>query len=301
MLYRIAVSIRACLISCHFLVVSMYPKLKSVLVLAVSMMPIGVSAVSVQSASAATFANAYAQVKLEDFSHNPLSIDALAIHEVNSTGSAIATANEKALFCVDELACPGEAIAKNRSTSQASGTGSSDYYGFAQSQAAVAGYDFLIEKGGTFSFNFDALLRVGTSTDQQPGERAFASSNITFQIFEGDTLLDKLILSGTAEDANQTAQLSIDGSHPDFSFSSNLKSNVDRNRPARMSLKGLFSRTFENGAHISLVETKTTQAMVAVPEPTLLPALGVLLAVFGYRAYRQKTIKPLNLESGLKS
>jgi hypothetical protein len=300
MFYRIAVSIRACPISGCLVVVSMNPKLKTVLVLAVSMMPIGVSAVSIQSASAATFAYANAAVNFTSFSHDPSSVDAFAIQQVTTTGGAIAKTKEDAFFCTPSD-CQ-KSIAGNYSTSAANGIGSSNYYGFAQSNAGIVGYEFLIGAGETFSFNFNALLQVGTRTDRQPGERAFASSNISFQIFEGTELLDELILSGTAENANQKAQLTLSDSSSNFSFfDSDLTSNVRRNRPASIFLKGLFSRTFDHDTNISLVETKYTEAIVAVPEPTLLPALGVLLAVFGYRAYRQKTIKPLTLESGLKS
>jgi hypothetical protein len=285
----------------------MYPKLKSVLVLAVSLMPIGVSAVSIQSASAATFAYANAEVNFSNFSHKPGSIAVLATPQASTiSGGASAAAEEDALFCVAPDPKCAQTVAGNYSTSRARGTGSSDYYGFAQSQAEIAGYDFLIGAGETFSFNFDALLQVGTRTDRQPGERAFASSDISFQIFAGDTLLEQLILSGTAENANRKAELNVLTISPDgpssFSFDSDIKYNVRRNTPAKISLvDGLFSRTFDRDTQISLVESKLTQAVVAVPEPTLLPALGVLIAVFGYRAYRQKTIKPLNLESGLKS
>jgi hypothetical protein len=282
----------------------MHPKFKSALMVVVGM-PIGISLAAPQSALAATLAYSNAQVSFQDFSHLPTNPQALATQQVVTTGVATATTQQDAFFCTDST-CGQAGTAGNFSNSQANGAGNGAYFGFGRSSAGVAGYDFMIGAGDTFSFNFAALLQVGTHTDQLPGERATAKSNISFQIFEGGdpnnlTLLDRLTLSGTAQDAQSNAQLSILNSSPNFTFNSGSLNSQVGATPASIFLSGLFSRRFDQATHISLVEIKNTEAAVAVPEPTLLPALGILLFVFGYRIHQKSSIKPLNLAANLKS
>jgi hypothetical protein len=274
---------------------------KSGLMLAVAVMPIGTTVIA-QSAFAATLAYSTAEVSLQKFSHLPTNPQANAAQEVVGTGAAVATVDQDAFFCTDS-ACGEPGTAGNFSVSRAAGTGNSAYYGFARSAAGVAGYDFSVGADETFSFNFDALLQVGTHTDQ-PGETATANSNISFQIFAGGdpnnlVLLDQLTLSGRARNNQTTAQLGIFPSSSNFSLLAGAIDSQVGAAPASILLSGLFSRRFDQATHISLVETKQTEAAVAVPEPTLLPALGVLLLVFGYRARRRS--QPLNWASGLKS
>jgi hypothetical protein len=277
----------------------MYPQFKSVLMLAAAVMPIGTTLIA-QSAFAATLAYAAAEVRLHNFSRLPANPQATAAQQLGTTGTgAFVTTRQEALFCTDST-CGQPGTAENFSISQANGSGSS-YYGFGQSAASVAGYDFAIGANETFSFNFEALLQVGTNATQ-PGETATASSNISFQIFAGSdsnnlVLLDQLILSGLARNAQTTAQLGISPSSSNFSWLSGAVNSQVGAAPASILLSGLFSRHFDQATRISFVETKQTAAAVAVPEPNLLPALGVLLLVLGYR----RRIQPLNLAADLKS
>lgn len=178
----------------------------------------------------------------------------------------------------------------------------SEYSGLAQSTAAIIGYNFLIDKGETFSFNFKAALNLETSIDNPQFESATATGNISFKLYESSNPnnwinLDSFTLSGNLATMSSNDSLNYEISN---SFTLNPSKTAletsfgEQQETAKASTQGIFSRTFDVLSNLTLVEAKTNQAevnanrgSVSVPEPSNI--LGLLLCVtsMGYRITRK--------------
>jgi hypothetical protein len=240
---------------------------------------------------AATLGTSEATVQINNFSQNPFNVLTLTdtfTDTFATNGQVNADANAEASF----ITAP-PASANNVSYSSVNGNGS-EYFGSAESTAAVIGYDFVVNKGETFSFNFAAGLNLATSIDNSQFETANASGIITLRVYDTTNRdnwinLDSFTLSGNLTTSGNKDYL-------DYQTSQNISLNpsvttIDTNfggdrESANAAIQGIFSRTFDSVTNLTLVEVKNNQASVSVPEPSSF--LGLLLCVIGM-GYRIKS------------
>ncbi|MEG5173147.1 PEP-CTERM sorting domain-containing protein [Microcoleus sp. B3-D7] len=245
--------------------------------------------VGIAPSSAATIAGSLTAVTIENFSHTPT--DTGTVTNINdqtiaNTSSVISQANAEAVF----ISNCHELLAGNFSQSEVIGSGN-NYFGLAQSQAAVIG-DFSIKAKETFSFSVQTILHLLTSVSNPQSEWASATGSISFALI--DTVSNILL---------ESFQFGI-GLHsfkaPELSLSYNLVGNfnptqinfafLDQDNTKSLSLytSGVYSRTFESSTNLRLVEVKDNMAAAQaqpVPEPTTI--LGTAL-FFGFLTKRRK-------------
>ncbi|KAM3093788.1 hypothetical protein ACKFKF_28765 [Phormidesmis sp. 146-12] len=237
------------------------------------LVPLAVTSIAPNPANAKSTAFSEAQVKLFDFSHNPLevlaAIDSKTVISATN-GKATAIATPKALFLNGS-----KPRAENSSLSQAAGDGIA-YQGIAQSFAGVIGYDFEIAAGEEFSFKFDTLLKLATLTDNPLKETARASGNIKFQLLDvsyEDTFIPlnefsifgALNTPGKGDLLNATGYQNIEFDPDKTSVARSFGGNKES---AIAKTQGTFSRFFSQKTRLMLIEEKENQAIVqAVPEP----------------------------------
>ena len=270
---------------------------KGLLLLIVPIAPLA-NAIFNSPSLAATLGNSEATVKINDFSHDPSDVLILAqtySNAVASNGSVVAEADNALTVGNDPF------FAKNTSFSRTNGDGS-EYSGLAQSTAAIIGYNFLIDKGETFSFNFKAALNLETSIDNPQFESANATGNISFKLYETSNLdnwmlLDSFTLSGNLATMSNNDYLNYENSN---SFTLNPSKTAletsfgEQQETAQASTQGIFSRTFDVLSNLTLVEAKTNQAevnanrgSVSVPEPSNILGLLLCVTTMGYRITRK--------------
>lgn len=251
---------------------------------------------------AATLGSSKAEVKFNNFSHAPSDISILAetfANAVATDGLATAEANNDITVVDDPFS------ADNTSFSRTNGSGSV-YSGLAQSQAAIIGYDFLVEAGQAFSFNFDAALNLATSIDDPQFEAANATGNISLSLYNSTDrnnwiLLDSFTLTANVGTTANNDFLSYDAGK-NFTlnpYATTFDTNFGGNREsARGSTRGLFSLAFDNLTSLTLVEVKTNQADISsngssvpapepVPEPSNVLASLLCILGLGYRITRK--------------
>ncbi len=235
---------------------------------------------------AATLASSEATVNISNFSTNPLDVLTLAETDTDtfaSNGSVTADADAVATFIQNPSS------AANSSFSITNGDGS-EYFGSAKSQAAVIGYNFLVNSGETFSFDFVADFNLKTSIDNPQFEAANATGSIVLKLYDTTnqdnwidldsfTILGNLATSGNNDYLYYDASDSITLSKSDYSDTS-FGGNQEM---AEASTEGSFSRTFENLTNLTLVEVKTNEASVSVPEPSTILGLVLGMIGIGYR------------------
>lgn len=248
-------------------------------------------AVAVTPSIAATLASSGAAVVINNFSHNPL--DVLTFTDTTTftsatSGQVAASADAVATFTT----IPPSAY--NLSFSNTSGDGS-NYFGFAESTAAVIGYNFSVGEQNTFSFDFQAALALNTSITDPSFETASATGNLSFQLYDTTNssswqLLDYFTLSGNLATPGNVDFLRSDQSNS-ISFNSGTDFNSDfggTQEFANAFVDAQFSRTFDKATNLTLVEVKTNRATVQAPEPS--SVLGLLclgLAGLGYKVKRK--------------
>lgn len=231
---------------------------------------------------AATLASSEATVKISNFSSNPLDVLTLADTDTNtfaSNGSVTADADAVATFIQNPSS------AANSSFSITNGDGN-DYFGSAKSQAAVIGYNFFVNSGETFSFDFVADLNLKSSIDNPQFEAANAVGSIVLELYDTTNqdnwiVLDSFTILGSLASSGNNDYLSYDASNNiTLSNSSSSDTSFGGNQEtAEVSTEGSFSRTFENLTNLTLVEVKTNEASVSVPEPSTI--LGLVLGIIG--------------------
>lgn len=240
--------------------------------------------VGVSPSLAATLGSSEATVTIDNFSHNPLDVLTLTETSTNtfaSNGLVNAQADAVAAFIPNPAAS-----AFNASFSQVNGSGQ-EYFGVADSTAAVIGYNFSIGKGETFSFNFNAALDMATFIDDPQFEASNATGSIALQLFDTTDknnwiALDIFTLSGNLATLEDNDFLNYDVRN-NVSLDPKLMTFETRFGGTQESIKvstgGIFSRTFDDLANLTLVEVKTNHASVSVPEPSSF--LGLLLCLIG--------------------
>lgn len=249
-------------------------------------------AITTSPAIAVTFASSEARVNLDNFSHTPTDISTLTDTRTNTiatNGDVTADAQAEAYFTADPF---GTTEANNYSWSQTEGDGRR-YLGVAESFAAIIGYDFIVEAGDTFDFDFMGFLDLETSIDNLPGEYATAEGIVSLDLYDTTNpgnwvLLDSFELSGILDTLGESDDL-------DYQFSDNFTLNpgdtaLDTNfggqeELAEAVIDGSYSKTFDSLTKLMLVEAKINQAQVqAVPESSSLLGLLVLaLLCLGYQ------------------
>jgi hypothetical protein len=239
---------------------------------------------------AATLATSESQVNLDNFSHTPLQIETLTDTEtvaVASDGQVTVDAIADATF----LPNPSDQMTQAHNISLSTARGEGDrYLGLAESLAAVIGYNFKVEAGETFSFDFNAVLGLETSIDHPQFEQANAEADILLTLYESngsfdladEPILDFLSLSGELTTSkggdflnhNHSSSITYTpGTFVDTSFTDNQKAAI-------ASVQGNFSRTFDSLTYLTLVEIKTNQANVkTTPEYSSLLALLVFCLI----------------------
>ncbi|MBD1813362.1 PEP-CTERM sorting domain-containing protein [Microcoleus sp. FACHB-DQ6] len=251
--------------------------------------------VGIAPSSAAIIAGSAAAVTLDNFSHRPNEIGTVTntyTETIANTGSVISQANADAVF----ISNCHQLLAANLSQSGVIGSGN-NYFGLAQSQAAVIG-DFSIKAKETFSFTVQTILHLLTSVSNPQSERASATGSISFALI--DTVSNLLL---------DSFQFGI-GLHsfkaPELSLSYNLAGNFNptqinfaflaQGNTTSLSLytSGVYSRTFDSTTNLRLVEVKNNMAVAQaqplpqaqpVPEPTTI--LGTAM-FFGFLTKRRK-------------
>jgi len=241
----------------------------------------------VKPASAATFAGSTGVVEIDNFSHRPESVSTLAETDTftfSSGGSVTAIADADAAIinppCLPGICFP--TVAGNYSSSLAFGEGS-EYLGVARSRAEVIARNFSVGAGEIFSFDFYSFLELATSIDTAPKEAANAWGNIAFFLFDSsrpETHFGFLNISGGLNTAGDGDFLTVDASDS-FNLAQTLNTSFGGfEEYAVAEVSGNFAYTFEDAAHLTLVEVKTNQVMVKAPEPSSTVAL-LLLSGFG--------------------
>lgn len=238
---------------------------------------------------AATLSFSGANVNIDNFSQKPLSIETFT--DTNTV--AIAT-NGQVTAEADAFADFNQSppFASNLSFSEVNGDGS-DYFGFAKSEAAVIGYNFLVEGGKTFSFDFEAVLGLETSIDAPQSEVASAAGELSLELYDSTNpdnliLLDSFTLSGALTTPGSDDFLTLNYDNSDYISLNRSGSSFDTSfggteEFANAEVQGSFSRTFDSFTSLTLVEAKSNQASAAVPEPASTVALLFCLTGLGYK------------------
>jgi hypothetical protein len=237
---------------------------------------------------AATLASSEGKFTLSNFSQNALVVSSDIFSEtlaIEKGGMVKALAQPEAFFLRSPL------LGSNSSLSLAFGE-NRDYLGEAISEARLIGL-FDVAKNTSFSFDFAGTLNLSTSIDQPSVEKARASGDITFALFDTskNRILDFFNLSGN---------LITEG---DNDFIAYQKSdNVTLNNPvieskfggkqesARATVAGTFKSTFEKQTNLALIEVKRNRVRVSTPEPSTYFALVLSSGVIGVALKRKRQL-----------
>lgn len=232
------------------------------------------SLITAKPSQAATLASSVAGFKLENFSISPKDVETFTNTNTqavsfNGQGQVNADAIANANFTtIPDLSKP---FANNISLSQATGQGK-NYFGIAESDASVTGYNFQVAPGSTFSFDFMGFLSLETSIDNRKLEYAGANGLIKVLLYdqENGSLLDSLSIQGDIAVPSNKDSFTYNKSENfsliprNTSFNSSL-TGIDKY--VRADIKGYYSRKFAQGANVRLFELKSNRATVVVPEP----------------------------------
>jgi hypothetical protein len=227
----------------------------------------------VSAANAATLARASVSAALFDFSHQPLAGDAETFKDAFATGlpgSVQADAIADAEFFTKPAV-----TGRNIAGSIARGNGNAPYQAAAESSASITGFDFTVGANETFQFDWQTNLFVEAVSDRPSQERSFAGGLFGLGIYTRDAnnrlqLVDTLSLLGnddalglTKFDLQQTQGFTV---RQTASASERL-------------LQGRYAKTVAQATQFTVLELKQTKVAVAVPEPSMLIALGTIGAL----------------------
>ncbi|MEG4802091.1 PEP-CTERM sorting domain-containing protein [Microcoleus sp. ARI1-B5] len=240
--------------------------------------------VGIAPSSAATIAGSAAEVSIDNFSHRPTETGTSTntnTQTIANQGIVISEAKADAVFISN---CQ-ELLAANLSKSEVAGSGS-NYAGLAQSQAKVIG-DFDIDAAETFSFNFQTVLHLFTSVDNNKSERARAIGSISFSLINTvtDILLDSFqLVSSLDSSGGRSLNLSADNSFHPTAINFNFMTEGSATK-SLLYTSGVYSRTFDSATKLTLVEVKNNFAEAeaqpeAVPEPSTVLGTAIFLGLF---------------------
>jgi len=248
-------------------------------------------AIAVSPVHAATLASSEAQVKITNYSHQPLDILPFTLTNTftNATqGQVTANADAHAEFIQPENSLPNSF---NSSWSRTSGQGK-DYLGVAESTAGIILYNFEVGANEDFSFDFNTLLNLKTAIDDPTFEQASATGNILYQLYEHENgnILDFFTVSGHLNTLGFGEGIDIQNSQ---NFQWGFKEPLDtkfggQSEVVNASLVGHYSQHFDNLTYLTLVEVKSNQASVKAPEPS--PAFALICFCLIGSLYKLKKI-----------
>jgi hypothetical protein len=239
-------------------------------------------------AQAATLASSEAKFQLQNFSINPERIftDTGTFTEtISPSGIGGATAEASAEANFDTLDNPRQTSATNTSFSKVTGERADDA-AIAESIAGTIGYNFLVPKGGTFSFDYNGFLELLTSIDNPVEESAVSEGLVSLTLYDekDGSLLDSISLEGKIATPNNGDFITYKNAG-NFSIANALTQNSfgGIEEFARTNVSGRYSRMFASETSLRLVEFKSNRAAVAVPENTsnigLVMVGGVMIIV----------------------
>ncbi len=261
---------------------------------------IGTSVLLAVPAGAFTLAKAESTFSINNFSELPL--DVTTFRDANTQaiapgGVVKSSADADALFRVD-LVNPANSQANGFASSIINGSGN-QYFGLAESVAQIIGYRFPIASGTTFSFDFNSSLNLNTAVDQPGIETATAIGTLGLGLYDATdpnnlTLLDFFSIDGNLGTSDRNALTLDQSAGITFSDKQTTLDGFlgDPKATASASVKGKFSRTFTNATSLTLIEFALNKTTVAVPEPSNVLALVVVMGGLGIRFWRKP--KPTN-------
>ncbi|NET65719.1 MAG: hypothetical protein F6K63_15520 [Moorea sp. SIO1G6] len=239
---------------------------------------------------AATFALSKGSFDFRNFSTDPLEVVTLSEADtfvISTGGEVIVEANAESNFNPDS---PDPLKrARNKSLSTAEGEGS-NYRGIAESFAGLIGYNFFVDAGETFSFDFNGFLDLITMIDNPPAESASAEGTVVFELYDTNDLstpIDFFALSGNLETLGYDDFLVSAHSDNVFAYNDFTKLFGGTEEFALADVQGYYERTFETATYLTLVEAKTNKVTVKAPESSNL--LGLLFFGLLSIGYRVKT------------
>ena len=224
---------------------------------------------------AATLSSSEASISFSNFNLNPLTTDTsknpntpVLFNEGQVTTQARADAN----FSINRSNPSGtSAFANSYSRVEGNGNG---YTNSAVSSARVQGYNFNVEAGQTFSFDFNGLLNLTSSIDSA-SETANSAGTVVFQLYESDnsgsplTLLDSFIVDGRLSSLDNSDYLDFNvipslnvSLNPNTINTSSLGGNAES---ANSSFSGRFSRLFNRATSLLLRGYTTNSAGSSCP------------------------------------
>ncbi len=241
---------------------------------------------------AATFALSKGSFDLRNFSTDPLEVVTLAEANtltISTGGEVIAEANAESIFNLDSLDPLKQASNKSSSTAQGDG---SNYRGVAESFAGLIGYNFFVDAGETFSFDFNGFLDLITLIDNPPAESASASGTVALELYHSNDLstpIDFFALSGNLETLGDNDFL--ESAHSEYVFADNDFTTLfgGTEEFGLADVQGYYERTFETATYLTLVEAKRNKVTVKAPESSNL--LGLIFFGLLSIGYRLKTTK----------
>ncbi|BAZ15639.1 PEP motif putative anchor domain protein [Calothrix sp. NIES-4071] len=249
---------------------------------------------------AATLASSEAKFQLGNFSINPTNIFTGAgtfTKTISPSGIGGATADATAEANFRKFDDVEKTFANNTSFSKVTGKRADDV-AYAESIAGVIGYNFLVPKGGTFSFDFSGFLHLLTSIDNPVEESAVSEGLVSLMLYNNKdgSLLDSISLEGKIATPNNGDFITYKNAGSFRSANALTQNSFGGNEEfARTDVSGRYSRMFDSETSLTLVEFKSNRAAVAVPENTnstiFLIAGGIILMVTKIR--RRHTINNL--------
>jgi hypothetical protein len=237
---------------------------------------------------AASIAFSQISTELTNFSHTPdttqtfTDTTTLAIALTDSSSSSIAQA--EANFFVEPT------LTSSQILSSATGEGS-DYFSSAQSEAQIIG-DFTIDAGEIFSFDFLAAVNSLTLIDNLSSpESASASGELSFLLvdtLDPSLVYDSFLLSFSSDLPISNNSLTFQTSDNFLLANNTLSSSSEPAKNVSSSLlQGSLNHQFENATNITLIQDKSIQGSVAVPEPEALLGSIFFISLIGIK-YRNK-------------
>lgn len=238
--------------------------------------------ISIAPSSAAIIAGSAAAVTINNFSHTPHETGTFTntyTQRTANSGSVISEATADTVF----ISNSHELLAANLSQSKVQGDGN-NYSSLAQTQAAAIG-DFAIDAAETFSFNFQTVLDLLTSVDNDQSERSSARGSISFGLINTVTniRLDSFQLaSGLDSSSGLYLNLSATNSFNPTAINFNFMAEGIAAK-SLLYTSGVYSRTFDSATNLRLVEVNNNIADAeaeAVAEPSTVLGTAIFLGLF---------------------
>ncbi|MCC5635939.1 hypothetical protein LC593_08730 [Nostoc sp. CHAB 5844] len=258
---------------------------KHCLLLATSLLSISVFADS--PSQAATIAFSQGNLLFTKFSQSPSGTftrtDTNAI-SISQDGSVASQADAIAFLGVTPP------VGYNFTSSQVFGK-NTGYLGLGESEAIIRGI-FDVDKNTHFYFNFSADLDLTTFINNPQQENASANGNLGFALINlvNNKVLDYFQVDGTLTTTSNDSFTYQNSNN--VKFSTFTKSDFDGQKKfTTAAFDGYLNHYFHDKTTIALVALNSTESRVAVPVPSMFPALIFSWGIIslGLKRKRQKS------------